>query len=224
MLRRGRDGSYWIPRRNKKLETQLDKRFRRFSQRELKWYPAPCTSLQDVKHHFRGQVCYIVGKGPSLDILSERDFPSTAPIIGLNEAVHQVEKLGLKNQVFGLQQDEKLKDSCHPTSGILFVSIQAAYSYEGWKRVHVYDPRDYELPLNTLSVNAAISIARHLEAVGCNLISFDACINQHTDYAKCVGSAATQGGKPERFLSHRQMIENCLGDFPVIWTIPGDPA
>ncbi len=222
-VRRGYDGTYYITRKDKEAERYLDKACIRL-QNELRWLPkieaeADINSLKPV---FYKKICYIVGKGPSLDHLRAEHFKDPkAPVIGINEAIHIVEQLGLPNPTFCLQQDAKLKDTCLPKHGSkVFVSIKAANFYVGKPGIYIFDSRRYGLSLNSLSVSAAIRIAISLDAESFVLLCFDASVNKTLGYAKSIGYDSTQGGKRDRFLTHRSKISKRLGSHSAEWVIP----
>ncbi|KKN46752.1 hypothetical protein LCGC14_0669760 [marine sediment metagenome] len=221
-IRRDEDGNYWIPRSNRSVEKFLDKRFERLKN-QLKWKALviPDPPITALGLYFKMEHVYIVGKGPSLDHLAPEHFPNTkSPIIGINEAVHQIEKLDLPNQIFCVQQDSKLKDTCYPKKGILLVSSKAVQWYAGRDRVYCFDNEHYNLSKNTLSVAAAIEICRSLGAKKFTLISFDACVNNDVRYAKCIPYPTSEGGRTYRFLCHRNKILARIGKLEVEWVIP----
>lgn len=221
-IRRGYDGIYYITRRDPIAEAYLDKYCSRL-ENQLKWLPyTQSENLEELKSLFKDQSCYIVGKGPSLDKLRLKHFKdSTAPIIGLNEAVRVVEKLNPPNPLFGLQQDAKLQDTCYPEKASFFASVKTASWYAGRERVYIYDPRHYSLGFSELSVGAAIKIAQSLGAIHFTLISFDASVNGRLEYAKVIGYNAKKGGKLTRFNTHRSRINAYLAETPTKWLIPG---
>lgn len=221
-VRESQDGSLYITRHDAIAIKFLDQHARRLPG-QLRWLPIflEQEKIETLKPYFDNQLCYIVGKGPSLDYLRHKHFQDpSAPVIGLNEAVHQVEKLGLPNRIFGIQQDAKLRGTCYPLNGIMFVSIKAANFYSARRDVYIFDSRHYKLSLNSLSVSAAIKISKALGVTGFELLCFDACVNQNLDYAKCVGYNASWGGDKTRFLSHRAKIMHHVADLPLTFTIP----
>lgn len=220
------DGSYWIPKDNKKVEDYLDKHCIRLPGKK-RWIPRHNSDnkIEDFRDKFAGETCYIVGKGPSLDHLRWEHFlDPDAPIIALNEAIYAVEKLGLPNPTFGLQQDATLRASCLPERSPIFVSEKALHFYAIYEKAYVFSNAELKLNTSALSVSAAIAIAKKLGVQGFELVCFDACVSGNTDYAKCVGYKPTWGGRPERFLTHRQRILRHAQDVPIKWTIPEAPV
>lgn len=219
------DGSVSIVRRDPVAEQYLDERMDRCKS-ERRWFPkfvagsSPLASLQPI---FVGKRCYIVGKGPSLDRIKKKDFPDTnAPIIALNESVLEVEKLDIPNPIFGLQQDSKLRDTCYPETAGIFVSQKSVPFYEGKPRVYAFSSLTYGLAINSLSVLAAMAIARSFGVKGFYFVCFDAATSNGKvlDYAKSVPYDATWGGDPKRFKTHRARIMHAARGLVVGWSTP----
>ena len=203
------DGSFSLPRCHKNVQRKLDKEYVR-RPNELTWMPRIKATLipEDFREAFAGKRCYLVGKGPSLDSL--KSFPTTDPVMCMNESIHQVAKLGLKNKLFAVQQDMGLRDVCYSEGSVLFVSRAASHWYTDHENVAIYHPEDYCCTSSSLSAVCAISIARSLGASDFVLCCFDACTDKNTAYAKCIGYAPTRGGSPSRFLEQKKYIELAL--------------
>jgi len=216
------DGSFTIPRKHKEAEAFLDLNFRRIAG-ELRWVKRAFEpeSLDSLKPLFNGKKCYIIGKGPSLDRLTRNAFAEEdAPVIALNEAIHKVETLGLKNPLFALQQDAGLHATCRPKTASILVSTNAQHWYADARNKYIFDSRKMGLSGSQLAVICAIEIAKSLGAKSFDLICFDACVNKEIAYAKCIGYEPTRGGDPKRFLNHRKHIEKHIKGFVVNWVIP----
>ena len=216
------DGSFTIPRDNREAEAYLNKHYRRVPG-ERRWFKtvhAP-QSLDTLIPIFKGKKCFIIGKGPSLDRLTEDAFDDeSAPIIAINESIHKVELLQIKNPMFAIQQDMGLRDTCMPKRGAIIVSAHAQHWYAEELNKYVYDCRELNLESTQLSVICALTIAKKLGTTSFDLICFDACVNGTMDYAKCVGYEPTMGGDPRRFLKHRKHIEKHIEGYHVNWVIP----
>ena len=220
------DGSYWIARPHRKVEAYLDTHCVRIG-RSLRWVPKFVTDnrIEDLRSMFVGKLCYIVGKGPSLDHLTSGHFSRPdAPILALNEAIYAVEELNLPNPLFGLQQDASLRARCKPARSPIFVSTKAANYYVDCEQAYIFQNSSLGLSPNALSVSAAVTISRLLGSAKFEMLCFDACVNKKLTYAERVGYKSTWGGKPERFLSHRTKIIKHAQSTPVAWTIPEAPA
>ncbi len=221
-IRRDINGSYYITRKNRPVEKYMDKECIRFPN-ELRWRPKfdQNESLETLRREFEGKICYIIGKGPSLDHLDSRHFKHTdSPIVCLNESIFKVESLNLPNFTICLQQDSKLRDTCYPKSSPIIVSTKAVNFYAEKTNVFVFDNTRLGLSRNALSVSAAITITKKLGCTAYIMCCFDACVTKATKYAKCVGYDATWGGNPKRFLDHIYKIRRRAGVTPLTWMVP----
>ncbi len=66
------DGSVTLLRRKPKDIAFMDKNFKRRHQNEMRWLPE-LETMEEAALNFEGKTAYIIGKGPSLDRISERD-------------------------------------------------------------------------------------------------------------------------------------------------------
>jgi len=221
-VRKCGDGSFFLVRAKPNIIKYLDERYTRVHN-ELKWYPNSIgdTNIQDIAHYFEGKDCYIVGKGPSIDKLKASDFENPRnPIICINESIHQVEKLGLPNKVFAMQQDTWLKDTCRPKYATLLITIACRHWYADFKDQYQFTHSHLGLITNNLTVVYALTMARKFGASGYKLMCFDACVNESVEYGKCIGHNSDSGGSPERFLGHKEIILGHTGSLPIEFIIP----
>jgi len=221
-IRRLADNSFFLARRHPDAERYLDKHYVRVPN-ELRWYPKHNDSipLDALKHYFKDQECYIVGKGPSLDFLTEKDFKNPdAPVIAINEAVHKVESLNIPNKIFAIQQDSWLKTTCLPDHSEILLCHTCAHHYEHIKNKYVFFPQELGIPKANLTVIYALALAKKFGTTGYYLISFDACVNAEIEYAKCIGYDPSKGGDPTRFLDHKKAIVAHLNGLKAEWIIP----
>lgn len=224
-IRRETDGTYVLSRRHHAAETYLDEHCIRMKG-ELRWRPKGVvrSELETLVPLFKDKTCYIVGKGPSLDKISVFDFPDpTCPILALNEAIHKIETLGLLNPLYVLVKDSSLKERCRPKVAKV-LATRHNINWQGESQVYVFDPKDYKLPSNCLSVLAAIAVAKRLGAAKFAMVSFDACVNKDTGYADCISAESKEGGDPGRFLNHRPRIMKLLTGYSTKWITPGSPG
>lgn len=224
-IRRAEDGSYRLSRHHAKAEAWMDQHCSRVVN-QLKWYPKTYKGnpLNSLSKTFRGKRCYIVGKGPSLDRLGQRDFPDKeAPILAINEAVLKVEAIDVPNPTFLVQQDAKLRDSCRPERSKLLVADKAAKWYADEEELYVLHNPELGIGQFPLSVESAIMVAKHLGAESLTLLCFDSCTSGSLKYAKCIGYSETWGGKPERFKTHKATILQRAAATPIEWATPEGP-
>ncbi|MCK9463221.1 MAG: hypothetical protein M0R80_26670 [Proteobacteria bacterium] len=205
------DGSFMLPRANDRTTQMLDMQFIRVKN-EKRWYPI---SLENAFTRlipiFTDHYTYIVGKGPSLDYLTEADFPSPyIPIIAINQAIHKVESLNIQNPIFCMQQDSSIKSTCLPKRGTMLISAHSSRYYKDLlppERLFIFSPYTFYLNINSLTVKCAISFARECGSKEIVLLCFDASMpNGSLEYAKCIGHSSKTGGNPNRFLTHRRDI------------------
>jgi hypothetical protein len=219
------DGSFFISRRDKEVEKYLDKHFHRLG-REPRWALGSGNnkSIAELEPLFAGKTVYLVGKGPSLDHLTADMFGNEdSPIICINEAIHAVDKLNVKNPTFAIQQDAGLKDTCQPKRGNLLVGNSARHFNGEFERKYVFNAKVY-VEKNELTVCVAIEIAKALCATGFVMYCFDGCTVGNTGYSSIVSYPPTAGGDPKRFLDHKRRILARIGERQVTWITPEVPV
>jgi len=217
-VRQGSDGSYWIPRKDKETEDWLDSQFIRVDQ-QLKWR----NRLPDMSGFFHnchkdGKVA-IIGKGPTLDLLTPETLQGYDCIFALNEAVLKIESLDMETPLYGTQLDHSLGETCRPSkmSTKLFCGPRCANLYDRDVTKIVIDPAQFGLPESCLSAVYAISLARHMGCTRADLYGFDGCLKSNYNYARCVGYPSTKGGSPLRFAAHRRVIEEAAKNISLDW-------
>ncbi len=206
------DGSFMLPRCKPLVARQLDKDFIRVPG-EKRWFERPTYSVSydTMLEIFRGNDCYIVGKGPSLNSLRASDFVNDCPIIAINEAIRKVEALDIPNPIFMMQHDAKLRDTCMPNKGEIILSHHAKETGCYADRTkYVYFPAEYGCTAGSLTVICAIKMLQKLGVTGITFVAFDACMGGSLDYALCVGYKSSRNNDPRRFLKHRDLIDRVL--------------
>lgn len=208
------NGSYTIPRRNRVAEEYLDKIGIR-CHRQLRWF----LPLEGFDLDFTESV-YIVGKGPSLDQLRKEHFEPGRSIFCINETIHKVLSLGLDNPLHVFSQDENLDMTCKVKGPNYIIAPKIARFYIEHPNTTIINPGRVGPTASLLTVNFAIYTGRHFGVKHFDLLCFDACVNQNTDYANCIGHLSLKGGDPKRFLNHRNMIMGAIGDATLKFIIP----
>lgn len=220
-IRQLSDGTYYLVRPNKTTELYMDKHLKRIGN-DRRWYSyiheSESMAIADL---FKGQTANIIGKGPSLDLLNESHIV-TGPIFALNETVHTVEKLQVRNPILCVQQDRTLGNTCKPSKVTtkLMLSFYAKECCSDFPNRFVYRPDDIGVREASLSVQAAIELARITGCKSIRLICFDACVNGKTEYAKAIGYSPTKAGNPSRFLRHKKLILDQLRSLDYEFIIP----
>jgi len=202
------NGTFFLTHTTPNINKLLEENFIKLPN-ERRWYPRSkgTLTLKDIKHHFEGKDCYIVGKGPSLDNLSIEDFASNdLPIICVNESIRKVESLDLPNKLFMIQQDAWLTNTCKPskTGTTLLLGTACQHWYADVTEKYCFHNLDIGLNKQQITAIYAIKIAQHCGATGLKLLCFDAAMSQNTGYAQIVGYSPLAGGDPKRFLNHRE--------------------
>lgn len=218
------DGSFSLPRCNQKIETILEQDYIKLKN-ENRWFPKKEyeTIRGAIGHMFQDQIVTIVGKGPSLDYLHFGHLGDGGPVLAINESIHKVEEICLEkfDNIFMIQQDDALQDTCRPEWAGMIVSRRAAKAYLGSSKLHVYYPEVYNLSQTSLSVQCAIAISKSLGAAGFRLVCFDSATTGELGYAKTIGHQPN--GSPDRYKSHRLAIQQQAGGLPIEWITPESP-
>lgn len=221
-VRTASDGTFWISRSDKDTEDYLDSIYNRLPN-QLKWRNIKIEMSSFVfKNLYVEQAAYIVGKGPSLDNISEKCFRDPrAPIICINESIHIIEKLDLLNDIFVTQLDHELEETCRPIKPTtkMFTGPMCANLYKEGVYRYVVDPAMFGL-IDCISAEYAIMLARHMGCISIELFCFDSCLNKSLDYAKCIGYDSAKGGPKDRFLSHKDRIIQIANKVPLVWNLP----
>src|SRR5690606_22645415 len=93
-----RDGSFSVSRISSKARDDLNARFVQLE--PDRWLPSyAAKNLKDLESTFSGKIVYIVGKGPSLDLIEKLPIQDS-PVICINEAIHKIEELEISNPIF----------------------------------------------------------------------------------------------------------------------------
>lgn len=203
------DGTIYFPRLNNQLLKDLKRDYIRLpnQNRFFKKYQGDSKSFSSIESQFRGRPVYIIGKGPSLDRVSEDVFRDDSPILCINEAIKHVETLDLSNPLYAVQQDHQLKNGCLPARGGIFVSYRARRAYDDFEDKYVFYPEHFNCCRTTLTVLVAMRIASSLGSTRYRMLAFDGALKKDTRYASCVPYKSTSGGKPERFYNHGLRIQ-----------------
>lgn len=222
-IRTGIDGTFWIAKHDTDTEAYLDGQYERLPN-QLKWKNKIPNLINNFSNIYKDSLCYLIGKGPSLDYISPKVFTDTsAPIICINESIHVIEKLNLPNDLYVTQLDHELVEACKPSkiTTKMFFGPMCANLYQQGVIKFLIDPLQLGL-YNCISAEYAIMIARHM---GCNrleLVSFDSCVNKNLNYAATIGYDSIKGGPKTRFLEHKERILQVAKNTPLTWVTPGE--
>ncbi len=169
---------------------------------------------------------YIIGKGPSLDALAADDFPdASAPVLAVNESIHAIERLGLSNPVFCVQQDAALNETCRPKAATWLLSAQAWKTGKGDACPHAvkYTPAEFGMLTRTLTSAIAMRLARLAGIRDITMLAFDAHFNGNCDYAAAIGHEPVN--KNKRFVKFGEMLSGVIAQqngVRLFWQPPKD--
>lgn len=208
------DGSYAIARKHPLCEAYLDSIGIRVPNC-LQWF----LPYDGPQFDFTEMV-YIIGKGPSLDHLRKEHFDGVSSVMCINDSIHKVVSLDIKNPLFLCQLDIGLKDKCI-LKGVTSILGPRVRPIVG-DRVDVFyvHPRTVGPGASTITCIYAMNIAQQMGVRKFTYMCFDACVIKKLDYANCIKGKAKDGGRPDRFLSHRQRINDSQNDSEIEWVIP----
>ena len=196
-------------------------------QQLLGYNPESIAAAQAIKRAAPAATrAYVVGKGPSLDALTVADFPdATAPVLAVNEAIHAIERLGLPNPLFCVQQDAGLNETCRPKAATWLLSAQAWKTGKGDTCQHAikYTPAEFGLLSKTLTSAVAMRLARLAGIRDITMLAFDAHFSGNCDYATAIGHEPVN--KNKRFIKFAQMLDGFMAQqsgVKLTWQPPKD--
>lgn len=171
-------------------------------------------SIAPLKDRHRGEVCYVVGKGPSVVDLKAHHF-GPGPVLVINETIRHVQELGLPNQIYSMQKDGCVTsdpdtiprpcDTCeqhgwkrapvvdpYPGVAVLFSQHLSSWCLHGRKNRYVFT--DAELGFEgypmTMSVLETVPLAKHFGCQSIVMMCFDSLVNGNTDTMECIDGGA----------------------------------
>lgn len=211
------DGSYVLLQRDTKIEAEMDRTHVRWPG-EMRWSPKRTGMEYRNYNRLYSKItsptyqprAVIIGKGPSLDKITNQDFARSDIVICCNDSIHRIVALCLKLPLYSVQLDESLRDTCRSNHANHFISP--------WAKDWV--PEATVIPLETpkrgeklLTVLEAIRTAKHMGCGAFHLMGFDAMFGK-LGYANCIGYSA--GKNQQRFLAHGDFIKRELEG--CVWT------
>jgi len=162
------------------------------------------------------EVCYIIGKGPSLDGLTIEDF-GPGPIIAINESIVKIESLGLTNPTYSLQQDGKSECMRRPQKATLLLSVNSAQWYSNYTPRQVYSFTELGLMPNIFSAITAIAFAKKIGCKKIVFMCFDACTCGDASYANTGVTYYDPNNSLGRFQRYCDIIKLSLAGMPAEW-------
>ena len=162
--------------------------------------------IASLKEKHAGTLAYIVGKGPSLHYLRASDFMPGQPVIVLNEAIAQVQLLGLPNPIYSMQKDgcvtadqDHIPRPCgscaalgwqrfpvvnpYPGIAVVFSQYLSSWCLHGRPNRYVFTDAElgYADPF-TMSILEAIPFAKHLGSQSIVMVCCDHLVTGDASY------------------------------------------
>jgi hypothetical protein len=134
--------------------------------------------LTELRGAHAGKTCCIVGMGPSLLNLTERDFSEDDVILALNHAIIHIEKLELSIPIYSMQKDgfcvrpKRHPLIVHELEGVHEIGAPQANSPDYSPRYVFNNPADFGLEWYRPSVVTGVKVA---ELFGCPKVRLLAC-------------------------------------------------
>lgn len=218
-VRKGFDGSLWIPRQDRDTEAYLDANFTRIKG-SLRWIENTPASFNLALNKHEGEVCYVIGKGQSLDLLTNKHIQEPGIIIAINEAIYKVENNITGHKIYGIQFDPPLTKCLTKSQMIISRTNKLLPQYKDIEDTIVFDSQGVGLGSGSITAQMAIFMSRHFGCQQLYLVCFDGALGGVCEYAKCVGSEARLGGPITRFKKHKSLILDSAKHIPSRWLIP----
>ena len=200
--------------------------------------------IREFRDIFKGQIAWIVGKGPSLQYLVKGDIGS-GPVITINEAIIKIEEIGLPNPIFAMIKDGGdrrqyyhtnpaiLKPDCdytpncgdrcgkmyRPKQGatLLVHKHEALYCMPDYSPRYIFEWEEFGLRHNNISLVIAIEIGILMGCKEFCFVSLDIHVNRCLKmYVPNVGVIGEDGA----YLSHRRRIKPYLTKYDHRWITP----
>ena len=130
--------------------------------------------LSELEQKYKGETCYIIGKGPSVQYLDESYFPTNGPVIPINETYEKVESLNIPNPVYSLQKDIGFGVPKKATLLVHCWEDSSQFAKDYTPRIE-FNCNDFGLNRNTFSAIVALKFSQLFGCKEVKLISFDSC-------------------------------------------------
>lgn len=199
------DGSYAVLRASKSDLIELEKDYIKI--RSDRWVKRP-NKEKNIKDYLDLFTlgCYVIGRGPGLDLVEEIKFNKGYPIICINDSVKKIETLDITNPIFAFQQDRQLGTTCLPKDGYLIISTQSYNLFTDTSKLILFNPYTYGLNETTLSVVCILELLKRAKCKEVIMIGFDAITTGNCSYAKSIDFIDKKQNQ-SRFLNHAKLVE-----------------
>lgn len=214
-----RDGTVSIARKNREAEKWLDDNLLRMPN-QLRWQPKSSPKDSVDKLILQGKELYIIGKGPSLDNISKKDFPNKkAPIFAVNESIHKIESLGLPNDTYVIVQDVDIVKACQPKKAGVICPTSLKNHFSEIENVFLFNKGDFFKHHNYTPV-LAINIAKKSGITDFKMLCFDSIVNGDKKYANVIGYQHPKTNDKKRYERNEFGINEALKDMENVFICP----
>lgn len=184
--------------------------------------------LEQLKDLYKDKYCYIVGKGASLEFLSQDHFINhKAPVICLNDSIAIVQDLDIDNPIYSLQKDGNVEHMVKPYDDVvLIVQETEGYSRDWYpeheKRLLIDPVKDFGFDLpQTMAIRMAIALSQYM---GCNHINFMCCDvlsnKEKTETFIVSERRSKQTSASEWYIKSRPYVINDIRNIPHVFITP----
>jgi hypothetical protein len=183
----------------------------------------PNNPFKETKNQYLGLPCYIIGKGPSLDYLTEYDLDPSYPKICINQAIHYVEDY-YDDHIYAAQLDVlKINESCWSTKGSMLLGIYSGRLYNSHPKKYIITP---DLINHETRVDFTVGFAAKISQFwGCSkqiFVSCDASAIGEWGYPKQLQHLPDNMKYNKRFFTQRAIIERICNNHefytPKMWS------
>ena len=199
--------------------------------------------IEKFKDIYKGQIMWVIGKGPSLQYLTKEDI-GPGPVITINEALIKIEELDLPNPIYAMMKDGGdrrqywhvrgiLKPDCDyksncgdkcggksmPKKGatLLVHKHESLYCFADYSPRYIFDWKELGLNRNQFSQIIAIKIGILMGCKKFHFVSFDFQVNGCLErYIPNVGVVGIQ----REYICHLRRAKRYLMDLDHKWITP----
>lgn len=210
------NGTVFIPRPNQIIEKYMDELHVRIGNLQWQLNEVESQPIDDLRPLIKDKICYIIGKGPSLDYICKHHLHKDSCVICINDSVKKMVQLDLDIPIIVIQQDSWLVDKCWFENTHLVVSIEASVNYVD-KDFYIFKPYYFGIAEKQITVTWGIQLSKVFGAKRLIMLAFDAMLEGNCDYADCIGYKSSEYSNSNRFLQHKARISKYTDDVELFW-------
>jgi hypothetical protein len=187
-------------------------------------------SLSDFAGIHREKRALLMGKGPSIDLLSQYCL-SYGVVMACNEAIHTAVETNFdtKPVIYCVQQDMLLRGRCvNPKCDAHFIQSYPRKEHKkAAKAVAIecpdavrFDPRHFGEARKTLTAVMGAHLLKHFGIIRVDLVGFDSWFGDN-QYAASVEKAGANNNYADAHASHGSVIRSKLDALGMSWLLIG---